>query len=626
MYFLKISMFPKDPIYWVSKIRVFDRFRKLFRLICRKELLTLQEGVKEMDVKGKKRFKWELEKFVVMRLNPVLEFFYTDGNIEHKEVFSSSESRIQFMDSFCESNQYRYRNKWKELADFSQLTNQQICQKMFCNAFTGRSKMYIQIQDLRFDEGEIFYRPDKIVDGNRIKWKDENKVITLQCSLLTLQMLDYDIMMFRAMSDAEDEEYKKAAQQYYRPYLFSYVVEINQEKYIKLKDLQKNLVGLERTSSDEGDEPSPYVWLACTFNPDIRASYVDFEGYVVQSANRINKIRADIYIIEDEKTPIATVNSILEGYSLNSSCLKDDGSFIRSMEEKLCHNPLSTIDVYKIGNGNCVFAQEAGSDVSFFYDIGFNYRHRPQKIVPGATYSYVATMKEVYAKNPSFFILSHWDMDHVAGVAAARKNFFDKVWFAPDCYDACTDAKRLAIYLDLKNNLLLAKRRPKKGTWPGRLIGQINITSATVPSQTLAVYKLYMGKKDQCDSSYPNCEGIVIEYLDTIKERKVLMMGDVNYASFNKARSTNRDTLFADTQIDYLIVPHHGSEHTAYEQITDSDRITIKGAMAIICCTNECVYNRPNDSHREELEKRFDDNVYTTEEALPKNNSIKIIL
>ena len=103
-------------------------------------------------------------------------------------------------------------------------------------------------------------------------------------------------------------------------------------------------------------------------------------------------------------------------------------------------------------------------------------------------------------------------------------------------------------------------------------------------------------------------------------------MGDVNYASFNKARFMNTDTSFADTQIDYLIVPHHGSEHTAYKQITDPNKTAKKGIQAIICCTNEPTCNRPNDIHRKELEKRFGDNVCTTEEAPPKNNSIKIIL
>lgn len=45
------------------------------------------------------------------------------------------------------------------------------------------------------------------------------------------------------------------------------------------------------------------------------------------------------------------------------------------------------------------------------------------------------------------------------------------------------------------------------------------------------------------------------------------------------------EPLFADTLIDYLIVPHHGSEHTDYNLITENKPI-IKGAKAIICCTD----------------------------------------
>lgn len=53
-------------------------------------------------------------------------------------------------------------------------------------------------------------------------------------------MLDYDIMMFRAIGDAQDEEYRTTAQRYYRPYIFSYVAEITQNTYNRLKELQKN--------------------------------------------------------------------------------------------------------------------------------------------------------------------------------------------------------------------------------------------------------------------------------------------------------------------------------------------------------------------------------------------------
>lgn len=569
-----------------------------------------------MDEKGKKRFLWELEKFVVTRLR--LFWIFPDS----EDYISSVEKRFAYMDDLWKGYEYRYGKSQGELVAFSKLTNHEICHEMFWNAFRGRSKMYIQIKNLRSDEDVFSHRTDEIAysDG---KGEGENEVVTLQCSLLTLQMLDYDLMMFRAMNSTEDEEYREEAQRFYRPYLFSYIAEINRDKYERLRELQRKMEG---NSPYEEDEQSLFLWLACTFNPNTHVSTIDLDGYVVQSASSINKIRAELYIIEDEVTPVELVNSILDGYKRSDSCLKSDSTFINSIKKKLGNVRLSTIDVYKVGNGNCVFAQGVDRNVSFFYDIGFNYRHRPQKIAPGVTYSYIDTMKEVYTKEPSFFILSHWDMDHIAGSAAARKDFFDKDWFAPDCYDACTDAQRLAKYLDLKKHLFLAKRRPRKGTFPGRLIDQIDIKSSPASSTILATYRFYMGKKDKCDSSYPNCEGIVIEYTDKTNGKVVLMMGDVNYSSFNKARAVNREPSFAYTQIDYLIAPHHGSEHTDYEKITASGTIIKKGIKAVICCTNNEKMMRPCKEHREELKKRFGDNVITTEEIPLKDNSIRIFL
>ena len=568
-----------------------------------------------MDEKGKKRFMMDVEKFVVTRLKPFPPFFYS-YNYE-----SRAEERLKIMDNLWKWHEYRYRKSWGELVAFPQLTNHEICHEMFWNAFRGRSKLYIQIKDLRFDEDAFSQKLDESADSNQIKEEGESEVITLQCSLLSLQMLDYDIMMFRAMNDSEDEEYREEARRFYRPYLFSYVAEINREKYKRLKEVQRKM---ERNPIDEEGEYLPYLWMACTFSPDISVPSIDLDGYVVQSASSINKIKEELHIIEDEKTPIETVKSILYEYKMSSFCLKDDNSFIKAIESKFGNDRLSTIDVYKLGNGNCVYAQGMNSNVSFFYDIGFNYRHRPKKIASGVTYSYIDTMKKIYAKKPSFLILSHWDMDHIAGSAAAGKAIFDKDWFAPDCYDACVDAQRLAKYLDLKGHLFLANRRPGTGPLPGRLIGQIDVLNSHVSSTILATYRFYMGKKAPCDSSRRNCEGIVIEYTDRVTGKVVLMMGDVNYASFNAARTANMDPLFANTQIEYLIAPHHGSEHTDYNQITASGTIIRKGIQAIICCTNNKKANRPCKEHRKELENRFD--VITTEEALPKDNCIRIFL
>lgn len=561
---------------------------------------------------GKERFDWELENFIVTRLRPAPESFDIYNHMESTDSSKNMNGRLQSMMNFWEKNASKNRTNRRRHIPYPQLTNHNICHEMFWNAFHDRSKMYLQIQDIR----------TKTFIGKSDKSEDDS--VILQCSLLTLQMLDYDIMMFNAMNDPEDPEYRDAAQTYYHPYFFSYIVELNQEKYNELQRLQKNL-----WEGDLVNESSRYLWLECTFNPYIKDSCVELDGYVAQSASRINKIGAKLYLIENGKNPRKIVKSILDAYTLNTASLKDDNDFIRLIDGELSHTYLSTIDAYKIGNGNCIFAQNADKSRGFFYDIGFHYRHRPKKrIGSGTQYTYSNSMKEIYAQMPSLFILSHWDMDHIAGSVAATKGFLDKDWFAPDCYDACTDAKRLAKYLDLKGHLILAKRPSKDKLLSSRLIGKIDVKDPAKPSRVRATYRLYMGENAACDNSSPNCEGIVIEYRDILNEKTVLMMGDVNYTSFNMARSNNHNPSFADTRIDYLIAPHHGSEHTDYHQITNYGHTVKTGIMAIICCTNNKGHekNRPYARHLDKLRERFGYNVYTTEQPPAKGNYIRISL
>lgn len=563
---------------------------------------------------GKERLYQELEKFVVTRLRPFpyYRYFYEYYELEYRCL--NVEERLDFMDNVWRRNDYKYRKNGGEFVYFPQLTNHEICHEMFWNAFRGCSRMYIQLPNLTSEKNTFSDYSDRGADAKRIEGEDEENVITLSCTLLTLQMLDYDIMMFRAMNDQEDQEYRDAAINHYRPYLFNYVAEIDEKKFQELQKLQQQKYSTtEIVSADVRDEP--YLWLACTFNPDTRESLIDLNGYVVQSASSINKIKADLSIIEDDGTSVKVKKDILDGYELNSSCMQDD-DFIYELSCGL--DCLSSIYVYRIGNGNCVYAENKNKDMSFFFDIGFNHKHRPKKLVPTSTYNYSSAMKKVLAKDPSFFILSHWDLDHIAGSFAAKKDFLNKKWFTPDCFDACTDAQRLAKYLDLKGNLLRVERKKF-----GRLIGEINIGNNTT-------YKLFMGEKASCDRSYPNCEGMVIKYEDT--DKTVMMMGDVNYESFNKAinnynnklvglgSTLKSEPLFADTPIDYLIVPHHGSKHTSYNLIVGSK--LIKGTEAIICCSTGG--NRPNRDHRQELEKRF--TVSTTHSNAQAKDYIEIRL
>ena len=503
-------------------------------------------------------------------------------------------------------------------------THHEVCDKMFENVFQGKSKVFIQMPDLRERE---FSEYDK--------YTDNQKSILLQCSLLTLPMLHYDRMMLSAIPNNRDDYG-------YRPYFFSFIAEINRNEFQRLQDIQNQI-----SSNNKVKDEDSYFWTECTFVPDERfdsnsgysrnnslnnLSYYDtgdslhfrLNGYVIQSiiqdstldkqvnqnARPVKTIKKPLYILSGTGISLDDIKLIVDTYEIPKACEKDD-KFNWLIKDKIGNRMVSYVDVYRIGNGNCVFVKIEDNDEGFFYDIGFNCKQRLREIEDGRTDNYFQIIQEIVKNKPSFFILSHWDLDHILGISAANENYFTVDWFAPDCYDACIEAKRLAKYLDVKNHLFRVKR--KDSLKNGRLIGApIKIKNSK--NQIIGQYKLYMGEKSGCDSSYSNCEGIVIEYTDFKRgeEKVFLMMGDVNYASFDKARVNAGEPKIADSQIDYLIVPHHGSQHTAYKSLIKNKAIH-KGKLAVICCTNDYKINRPNKDHLKKLKKRF--KVVTTEKA-----------
>lgn len=503
-------------------------------------------------------------------------------------------------------------------------THHEVCDKMFENVFQGKSKVFIQMPDLRERE---FSEYDK--------YTDNQKSILLQCSLLTLPMLHYDRMMLSAIPNNRDDYG-------YRPYFFSFIAEINRNEFQRLQDIQNQI-----SSNNKVKDEDSYFWTECTFVPDERfdsnsgysrnnslnnLSYYDtgdslhfrLNGYVIQSiiqdstldkqvnqnARPVKTIKKPLYILSGTGISLNDIKLIVDTYEIPKACEKDD-KFNWLIKDKIGNRMVSYVDVYRIGNGNCVFVKIEDNDEGFFYDIGFNCKQRLREIEDGRTDNYFQIIQEIVKNKPSFFILSHWDLDHILGISAANENYFTVDWFAPDCYDACIEAKRLAKYLDVKNHLFRVKR--KDSLKNGRLIGApIKIKNSK--NQIIGQYKLYMGEKSGCDSSYSNCEGIVIEYTDfkSGEEKVFLMMGDVYYASFDKARVNAGEPKIADSQIDYLIVPHHGSQHTAYKSLIKNKAIH-KGKLAVICCTNDYKINRPNKDHLKKLKKRF--KVVTTEKA-----------
>lgn len=521
------------------------------------------------------------------------------------EKFIQSELRGAFVRGSGTPEEYEL------FSGFPQMTNHEICHEMFWNSIRGFSKTYIEMPNLEF------YTPEFSEEG----------YTTLTFSLLSKQMLHYDQTLFGMMHDWQNPSDREKALAFYRPYLFGYVATVSRTEYNALCKLQQEVRAyLEKKDKGDQEETDPkcqaymdsYVWVPCSFvqNSSSENSMV-LQGYVIESASNITKTKLPLVVLKkNNKLPRrAEVRKIWEVYSGLPNAIISDTDWVDKISKHLDNNRLKQADIYKVGNGNCIFMQTESDSVGFFYDIGYNYGHLRKDIKVKVSYNYTATMAEVAAKKPSFVLLSHWDMDHIAGHYHMKKSkVFDIDWFAPDCNDAHVDAKRVATYLYLKDHLFLVTRKTGTGSSPARRIGDpIDIKDDT--GNLLATYKLYMGEKHSCDSNAKNCEGIVMEYRDEIRKETVLMMGDVNYASFNAARLAASESLFADMPITYLVAPHHGSRHTDYTSITDPKKSPIKGEKAVFCCNNVPEADRPNDQHRMELQKRFDQNVVTTEEA-----------
>lgn len=529
-------------------------------------------------IKGKERFCKEIRKISMMseidKWNSRFDRRYKDFKNQNWESWFAE------FDTFLsqENGEAGGITRKPENLEIKTLpNNSELCHSLFRDCYYGDGNAFIQILNMEALE-------------------KEEETITLDCALFSRSLLEYDQMVIQALGD-NDEEYRSLVLEYYRPYIFSFIMEVEPGAYQKLREVYLDSVG-------ELENIDNYMYFSCSFNA-INGEELVYPGYVIESASPIRKYETYIKLIENCAISRRAVDKYIQNYNLSN--IVTDAVFINKLEASWSKIRVSKLEAYKIGNGNCICVE--GEKNCFFYDVGFNYRHRPQLINSGKSYNYQSSMRQIAKRKPEFIILSHWDMDHIAGCAATCRDIFDKKWFAPDCEDAGLNAKRLAKYLDMKDNLIRVSRKN------GRCLGTIEISDEHDVSRTIASYKFYIGEKSSCDRSLPNCQGIAILMKDYEKEETILMLGDVNYESFNRARNNSGDSLIENMTIDYLIAPHHGSERTNYGLLVGNRLTPVNGTTAIVCCTNDVAANRPNADHMANLQARFTKSVLTTEEA-----------
>lgn len=471
-------------------------------------------------------------------------------------------------------------------------TNHTICHELFKDIYDGRgSQLYIEI-DLN-----IF------CVGNDDSFTEVNDNNFMCSSLISRELLEYDSFAFSYMQ--QRNKGRESSRTFYRPFIFNYVSQIDKNQLKKIKQLVRQY---------ENPINESKILVPCTFQNNRNNTEIKLEGFVQESASATQKYKHDLFICNVDMTDYKQfINMYNQTYDFDKSPVVSDCDFEQKLSVDM-NDSLTAIQIYKIGNANCVFAY--GNNMSFFFDIGLNSKHSANALYHNKNYTYRKSMRMIAGNNPNFVILSHWDIDHIAGVSYMSKKIFNKHWYAPDCYDACLDAKRLAMFLNFKGNLILAKRKEEKA----RKIANIIVNTSQNMSDS---YSLYMGKGPSADNRAANCEGIVIEYCrsaSSTQQINTLLMGDVNYKAFNNARINEKEAKFCDSNIDYLIVPHHGSHYTNYEEINNNNNQAGANSYnvnkeAIICCINNTATFRPDKDHLNELIRRFGyKNVMTTEE------------
>lgn len=180
---------------------------------------------------------------------------------------------------------------------------------------------------------------------------------------------------------------------------------------------------------------------------------------------------------------------------------------------------------------------------------------------------------------PHTTILSHWDLDHVIGVAFAKQIIFKRPWIAPDLNvllksQVSMGALRVAKYLELYNQLYLVDSKYRNHS----IYSQSNIS-------------IWCGKGNVKGRrlTETNNAGLIIEF----KQGKILTLlpGDCEYLALP-------DNLnFSKKRFNNLIIPHHCSEMDT--SLLSTTSITKDYAIISVSRWNK---KRPNSVHKDHLQ------------------------
>lgn len=376
----------------------------------------------------------------------------------------------------------------------------------------GSEKVYIKVVNVPT------INQDGLKDSNyRDEGEGSNEDDIIHISLINEDMLNYDASFFKR----ENKEV------YYRPYFYEF--------YAHSSSINKNVLSFLMESQG--------IWMTGKFYSDEKQlneqGYAIF-GDVYFSASPF-KIVGIYLIITDKTVPVEVNTKYLSTYDTSSAVVSLGSTkyieMSRILDETMSSDDFNT-RIYNVGQGNCVYIRTS-ENKRILFDVGYNKN-------PGSPdwkdHHIIRSKFSIMHMKPHLNILSHWDMDHIIGVAFAQKNMFDHPWIAPNLSELSTisaSAARLAKYLCWKKQLYLIND---------------NFLDKLVYSGY--GFRLWRGSgRDNTGSpnhglNKENNFGLIIEL---IGDKSMLLPGDCEYRMFPIGLR------FSLNRYNYLMIPHHCS-------------------------------------------------------------------
>lgn len=351
-----------------------------------------------------------------------------------------------------------------------------------------------------------------------------------------------------------------------RPYFFEFIGHIKEDSSKKHELKQYEFYEFEFVESiKESDFSGDIIFAASPF---------EISGYELK-LKKTDPVSKDI--IEKKQLDCKTLDNIIKhptvlqvsgtkpnelgsnNLNLNTLLKTINSSNISSIEYRINH----------VGQGfNSYFLFNSNSTILF--DLGYSMSPEDRTITRLGKHYYKN-------KSPELVILSHWDVDHILGIAHCNKSIFDAPWIVPDLNykikDFSLSAARLNLYLQIqekrkntkennknqylynidnsynekKIDSLLTKNNYQFNLYKGR--GTHNVKTDT--------FKNSKGKemKISRNTNEKNNIGIYIEVVDLsnkIKNQILLSPGDCDYDSLSSVNYTSNN-------YDYLVASHHGA-------------------------------------------------------------------